>query len=812
MKVDSFASEDMVLGLRLAAAGELADADVLRSTYAGTTGAEGGADLKGQLKPWVFGRCINVEPVPIDQIDNVFQVSGYGPVQAISAVYERGASFGASVGDFASYAALVAANIPEGRWGTCLAQGMFRLGAPPAGVITCDVDGDNTGGFLRRTGAILNEIANRIGVSAKVNFTSLAGLDAAVARNVNIVIREQISFLELAQRMVAPCNAVPGIGQSGRLIVSRVTFGAEQMVLDAQGRQMPAVLGMARQNTQAPYKRVQMGAARSWRVHSFDEIAFLADLIDRGLYSAAEVYREGNLVETADKARWVYINPTASAGNAPPAWPTASNSFWSNIAPPISEIGGVAVAVLLADVAQAQGDATAAQDDADAANAAIANITTDNILSRDEKPEIRKQRDAVIGEYPTIRARAVALGVSVTAFDAAYTLLITTYLASVDLNSATDTAINRNDFNFVFTNYYSERQTAFDGIAAEAAKRATVAGAEAGLVNSNIGIVDGNLIGIGLGVGTPVSNIGVVLTGVLADRPASGAFIGQTYVATDTREFFRWNGSAWITASDVTIAISGPAELALDYTSADVLATPLPATALYSLTAAGSGTIASGVTWSVSVVSGAFTGTAPSMVGTGSAELRINSGLSTAEAVLQVSASVGGRSYPPFSVRVPKNVLPATSSGGGGGGEPPNIVSDNMLTSVGTSGAFASVSDDLTITLPVGITSVTLTAASLTLRVASTLPEGATNSEFKWQRESSPGVWSDVGGVASSSPSPTVTDSVEFGVRNIAGSVTCNRVASGLTAESTQKFRLVGRFVSGNSKTTTVGGTASAQT
>lgn len=335
MRVDRFATEDFVLALALSVDTEPFETDVLFNKYAGTTGAEGGADLKDRPKPWAFGRCLNVEPVFIDQIDNVFQVSGYGPVEAISAVYERGASFGASVGDFANYAALVAADIPEGRWGTCLAEGMFRLGAPPAGVITCDVDGDNTGGFLRRTGAIIKQIASRLSLSGSVDGDSFDALDSAVARNVNVFISEQVSLIDLARRLVAPCNAVAGVGLDGKLIAPRVAFGTESMVLDAQGRQMPPVLGMARRNTSPPYKRIQMGAARSWRVHTFDEIAFFADLIDRGLYSASEVYREGNIVETADKARWVYVNPTASSGNAPPTWPTASNAFWSNIAPPI---------------------------------------------------------------------------------------------------------------------------------------------------------------------------------------------------------------------------------------------------------------------------------------------------------------------------------------------------------------------------------------------------------------------------------------------------------------------------------------------
>lgn len=342
MKVDSFASGAAQLSLRLTANAEFFDVDVLAATYAGTGGAEGGADLEGQVKPWVFGRALNVEPVFIDQIDNVFQVSGYGPVQAISAAYERGASFGASVGDFADYAALVAASIPAGRWATCLAQGLVRFGAPPAGVITLDVDGDNGGGFVRRTGAILQRIAAQRGLTGSINATSLTALDSAVPRNVNIVIADQISFMELVQRMVAPCNAVPGIAPDGRLIVSRAVFGSEQFTLDAQGREMPPVLGMSRQNTSAPYKRIQMGAARSWRVHSLDEVAFYSEIIDRGAYSAGTVYREGNIVSLVDKTRWIYVNPTPSSGNAPPAWPTPSNAYWASLEGPASDDPAIA--------------------------------------------------------------------------------------------------------------------------------------------------------------------------------------------------------------------------------------------------------------------------------------------------------------------------------------------------------------------------------------------------------------------------------------------------------------------------------------
>lgn len=265
--------------------------------------------------------------------------------------------------------------------------------------------------------------------------------------------------------------------------------------------------------------------------------------------------------------------------------------------------------------------------------------------------------------------------------------------------------------------------------------------------------------------------------------------------------------------ADITAAVSGPGELVLNYNSDDTLASILPVTGSYSLTRAGGPEFTSGVSWAVTVLSGTFSGAAPTIVGSGSAQLRLNSGLSTTEATLRITATLDGRAYPPFAVKVSKVVAPPTSSGGAGSGN--NFASDNTLNSF-SSGSFVAISNDLTITLPAGVRQASLTASSLELTVAAEAPEGTTDSEFKWQRESSPGVWADVGGIASSfSPNVFNTGLIDGGNNSVyfaePGSVTCNRTATGLAAGSTQKFRLVARFVSGNLRTTFVSGTVSAR-
>jgi hypothetical protein len=303
--------------------------------YLGTGGIEGPIDLQNKVKPWCFGNPQGLEPILIDAINNVYQVNGYGPINGVTVLYERAASFGASFGDFATYTALVAAAIPAGRWGTCLAYGLIRLGAPAYGVITADVQGDAPGGtWLRKTGEIINRIATGASVpGAKIDSTSLAALDVAVPRNISIYLTEQAKIIDIIQRLARPCNASAGISWLGKLFVVRTVIGTPGTTLDAQGRRRPPVLTCAEESVSSPYWRVEMAGVRCWRVHTPAEIAFYSQLVDLGGYSAISSYREGNIV-TDQAARWVYVNPTATTGNAPPTLPATSNSYWTILSQP----------------------------------------------------------------------------------------------------------------------------------------------------------------------------------------------------------------------------------------------------------------------------------------------------------------------------------------------------------------------------------------------------------------------------------------------------------------------------------------------
>lgn len=253
------------------------EADLLSLKYGGGGGKDGTDDLKGKPKPMCFGVAQNVEPVNINTVDNVFQVHGYGPIEDIPMVYERALEFGASQGDFDTYEDLVAADIDEGDWGTCLAEGMFRLGAPPFGLITADVKGDNTGGFHRTTAAIIRRCCSIAAVDpARLDTASLDAFELDCPEPINIYMDSSRVLLDLCQELALPCNAQASLSWVGLLQITR--FGAlptvATMTLDAQGRQLPPVLDNSEMNVSPPYWRIELEADPCWRVHSKDEIVF----------------------------------------------------------------------------------------------------------------------------------------------------------------------------------------------------------------------------------------------------------------------------------------------------------------------------------------------------------------------------------------------------------------------------------------------------------------------------------------------------------------------------------------------------------
>lgn len=162
---------------------ELFERELQAVLFEGTGGAEGHAGLRGTPKPLGYGRVGNASPVLLDQVNWLYQLHD-GEIEEVIAVRDRGVALDFEA-DYPDFAALVDASIPGGRYATCRAAGYLRLGAEPAGGVTCDFRGDAAGGYVETCGSILRRIVTtRLGARSlndpeDIDAVAFAALEAA---------------------------------------------------------------------------------------------------------------------------------------------------------------------------------------------------------------------------------------------------------------------------------------------------------------------------------------------------------------------------------------------------------------------------------------------------------------------------------------------------------------------------------------------------------------------------------------------------------------------------------------------------------
>jgi len=292
----------------------------LLETYAGTGGVEGPDELEGSVKPLLLGSPRFAPGVLVDAVDNVYQLSAYGTIQAVEAVYDRLSSLGPSSGDHASLAALLAATIANGSWATCLALGLVRLGAPPDGQVSFHVSGDKVNGWARLPGEIVARIANMAG--GVVSSTSLAAINVSRPYNLSVAITDQITARELIQSIAASIKAVAGVSWMGELFLAPVGIGAATKTLNTDGSALPPVADVQQLPVDPPFWRLATEAEKTWVVHGDADIAYQYNF--RGVYSGDRVYRLDDVVSTEDGSTWRFIAASPAAGSLP----TDANTDW----------------------------------------------------------------------------------------------------------------------------------------------------------------------------------------------------------------------------------------------------------------------------------------------------------------------------------------------------------------------------------------------------------------------------------------------------------------------------------------------------
>lgn len=213
---------------------ETMDAQMQLGTFAGTNGGMGAAggleggegDIKGQIKPRLYGRCRNIEPYLINSFHLIYACNydrdgNRMPVYGFWNVFGKGVDY-LYEGDVATAELLITATVSEGYYKTCVAEGCFRLGTVPGGAVTCDVfemSGEDCSA-ARVIGRLLEDYP-----VPSMDLTSLERLHTDFKCPIGIYITSERTVLEVLREILESldCYLVPdaeGVARFGRVQLS----------------------------------------------------------------------------------------------------------------------------------------------------------------------------------------------------------------------------------------------------------------------------------------------------------------------------------------------------------------------------------------------------------------------------------------------------------------------------------------------------------------------------------------------------------------------------------------------------------------
>jgi hypothetical protein len=386
--------------------------NLLTASYAGTGNAEGPSELKGTLKPFAAGDCLNIEPILIDPVRFIYQFHGYGAAQDVTAVYEQALTLGPASTTASTYNSLRDATLQPGEWIKAPAIGCFRLGAEPTGKITVDIKGGKDGStYPASIATIVPLLIKAAGVpAAKIKTSSFAAFSGVAW---SYYTKAQVQIGDVARDALQQAGGYLMADGLGNWQVGNYYATSTATALREDRSALPLVRSIVQNEAAPPVYRVRVGYNRCWAVHSADEISPALSEAQDDIIAAKEA----------------------------------------------------------ADAAKAAADA--AQADADQALQQIDNIGADGILDRAEKAIIVREFQQVTAERAGIESRATGAGITtlLTAYTSAYNTL-SSYLSGLSpayTDTTQNTSITRSTWNSRWNGYYTARQALLNEIARLAA-------------------------------------------------------------------------------------------------------------------------------------------------------------------------------------------------------------------------------------------------------------------------------------------------------------------------------------------------------
>lgn len=275
--------------------------------YDGTGGADGTADLANKPKPVCMGIVRGIQPQMIDPANLIYQIHSRA-IAGVDAVYDRRVALTAG-SDCADYATLAASVPSAGYFNTCLAQGLIKLGAVAAGIVTADARGDAHGGYVETTAEIMQRLLQDFGgvTTDYVDSQAFSDFKTLVPGAIGWFQGSDrvISTADALSELAAHCAAWWGTSPDGRFTVGRIDAPSTDAVTD--DFQEYDIIDIRITNplvdTDPPRWRQRVGYCRNWTVMRPSDIA--ASVSQEDVLTAAQPYRVTTAINSTTQANYL---------------------------------------------------------------------------------------------------------------------------------------------------------------------------------------------------------------------------------------------------------------------------------------------------------------------------------------------------------------------------------------------------------------------------------------------------------------------------------------------------------------------------
>jgi hypothetical protein len=274
---------DGVLALTIADLSTALDVKVLTARMAGSGGIEGPAEAEGRIKRRTFGQVSNVEGFLLDKANSIYEFGDPSfPIESFDAVRDKaragiaGAVIAWQGSIAATLAALQAAVVPAGGYRAAPSIACVKWWTQPAGPLTADLKGENTGGYTNVVGTLAARIAGIGGVALAAG--TAANANALRPYIVGLHIDEEgETTANVLDRLLLPLSLDWVINPDGTvsIVEFQMTASVETLIAEA----------VERVETFRPIKSRRVGYLKNHRVQNDGEISPAATSSDSAVYA-----------------------------------------------------------------------------------------------------------------------------------------------------------------------------------------------------------------------------------------------------------------------------------------------------------------------------------------------------------------------------------------------------------------------------------------------------------------------------------------------------------------------------------------------